>query len=190
MNTRDDMAPATRSAEMSDESTALTTEPMLDLGDDGHLTETAVDALADGEESLVTVRAKAHLDACESCLGRLGDAAALSERTTATIDDLAKVYSPQVAPRPLPVAAFVVALAVAVLAAIPGLRRAADDLPDLAWLARKGVPILARAMVSVADALEDVWSSPWAALMTAMVLVMMGVQVARRSHPNTKERNS
>lgn len=167
-----------------------TQEPRLDLGDDGHLPTAALDALADGEDGLVTERGIAHLDDCDECLGRLGDAAALSERATATIDDLAKVYSPQVAPRPLPVAALIVALGVAVLAAIPGLRQATADMPDVSWLAHKGVPILARAMVSVAQALENVWGNPWVPLMTTMVFLLMGVAVARRSRPTTKERKS
>jgi len=45
---------------------------------DGHLSETALTCLADGEDALLSEAARAHIGSCETCAKRLGAAAMLS----------------------------------------------------------------------------------------------------------------
>lgn len=55
---------------------------------EGHLSEAALTAVADGQEHLLPIDIVTHLDGCEHCAVRLGDAALLSAQVAAAIEGL------------------------------------------------------------------------------------------------------
>ncbi|PKN48616.1 MAG: hypothetical protein CVU63_04515, partial [Deltaproteobacteria bacterium HGW-Deltaproteobacteria-20] len=46
--------------------------------DDGHVSDVAVDALADGQEAIVPLPVRDHVNECELCAGRFGEAVLLA----------------------------------------------------------------------------------------------------------------
>ena len=123
--------------------------PELIFEPDGHLTELCLTCLSDGELALVPRGALDHLDACEPCARRLGEAALLSVATGEALRSPPPAAaplalgspapgaaavptgsaSPRRTRRPLPVVAIAVALLVVALTAGPALLEAACELP-------------------------------------------------------------
>jgi hypothetical protein len=168
---------------------------------DGHLTETALTCVADGEVHLLRVGALDHLDGCDLCTHRLGEAALLSIVAGEALGDRAALvvaapatlaHAPEAhltqasAPlrgrvrRPLPVAAIAAALLIAVVTAGPALLSAIQGVPGVLAAAVEAAPFLfrlARAFVR----------APWGAgslpllvnVGSAVVLAAVGLQVAR-----------
>lgn len=116
--------------------------PELLFEPDGHVTDAALAAMADGEIDLVAQPALDHLDACDRCGRRLGEAALLSiaandllrDVPLAAVDRLGSASSSAAAEpapasrpassrkrRPLPIAAIAAALCVAAITAGPAL---------------------------------------------------------------------
>lgn len=90
---------------------------------DGHLSEVAVTALADGQTSLLAEDAHAHLATCDACTVRLGDAALRSVETAALFAEAAQA-APSSAPssvraRPFPLLPITLGLVVAMVSALP-----------------------------------------------------------------------
>jgi hypothetical protein len=162
---------------------------------DGHLTDAALACAADGELDLLHaahVRAHQHLDDCEPCAHRLGEAAlfsvlagdALRERPLAAAISVARPVSvPAVSAviavrkrRPFPVAAIAAALTLAVLTAGPSLLGTLRSVPG----ALAAVPFLLR----VAGAfVRAPWGhGPTVVLVkgvSALLLLAVGLQIAR-----------
>ena len=175
---------------MSTTNTTLPDELLFEA--DGHLTETALTCIADGELQLVAARAVAHLDGCDGCSTRLGEAALLSIGAGEALGSRARVApalvgarapasatAPQSAPkarRPVPVAAIAAALFLAAVTASPALIETQGGVAS----ALRAVPFLVRVGAAF---LRAPWGQGAVALFvkcaSALVLVAVGLQVAR-----------
>ncbi len=118
---------------------------------DGHLTDVALTALADGESTLLSPAAALHAEECEACARRLGDAALFSTLLT---EELAPVLLPVEAPRRLPVAALVVAFALAIVGSLPVLLDLPRWLLDLPRAVLVHTPLALRVAASFLKALS------------------------------------
>lgn len=127
---------------------------------DGHLSEVAVTALADGQTSLLAEDAHAHLATCDACTVRLGDAALRSVETAALFAEAAQA-APSSAPssvraRPFPLLPITLGLVVAMvsalplLSAVPGkLASAIGAIPEILSPAfARSAALLARALAA------------------------------------------
>ena len=59
----------------------------------GHATDVALTALADGQDEIVPSLVTAHVDACDRCAGRLGDLAHVAARADLWVHDARPVQS-------------------------------------------------------------------------------------------------
>jgi hypothetical protein len=147
--------------------------------EDGHLTEIARTAIADGQEAIVPPDAVAHLTACASCTHALGDAALLSSHVAGVLASMsperAPISSPQTAP--FPIAAIAVAALVAALGVLPAL----VDIP--LWAGQASIflthtlPQLFKAGIAVVKHTHGV--APVVTFAATALLLMAGFAVAR-----------
>jgi hypothetical protein len=170
--------------------------PELIFEPDGHVTDVCLTCIADGEIDIVPQAALDHLDACDPCGARLGEAALLSVAAREALTELAPVavaapaalvpaegapITPRRARRPLPIAAIAAALLIAAVTAGPALADTIAGVPALAAAVLAWMPTLMR----VARAL--LWEGPsvlgpWALAIkgvSAAMFVLAGLQVAR-----------
>jgi hypothetical protein len=135
---------------------------------DGHASEIALAALADGEVSILGPAVAAHVDGCDSCTARLGEAALVSASVgdalrlrAAEITYAADIVRVPARPRPLPprrerqlpLLAMAAALIVALVASGPSF---VDPTGAPRWYAWVKVPL------SVAGRLARlVWRGAW-----------------------------
>jgi hypothetical protein len=171
---------------------------------DGHLTEIALTALADGQDAILPEDAAAHVVACGPCAAALGHAALLSlqagealreadagaaEAARADAGRAAQEKAGAEAPRvsapapawPLPVAAVMAALTAAALGAAPRLGARAAQLPDAIQELGRALLVAMRAGRAIAESgalTSRGWlvALPW---MAAALLLMLGLGVAR-----------
>ena len=175
---------------------------------DGHLTDVALSALADGEEAILPEQAAAHAAGCAACGGALGHAALLSLRVGEALREaqpapvaealpadaagalarpaaeVAAQASPGLIPaaaRPLPVTAVVAALVIAALASAPQLAATRVQLPEMVQALWVGLAVTARAARTVMEGGGPEAPGWFAALpwVSAALLVMVGLAVAR-----------
>jgi hypothetical protein len=149
---------------------------------DGHLTDLALTALADGERALLPEPAAQHADGCDGCTARLGELAVLSLSVGEALSgeplaEPARVASPRAH---FPFAALVVALVLAGLGALPALFQAPRWLPSASGALLQSIPIALRGTI----ALFKVASAGSVAvvvvfLSTASVLCALGLAIAR-----------
>jgi hypothetical protein len=177
-------------------------EALAAFDPDGHLGDVTLTCIADGELALVPPSALEHLDQCDCCSRRLGEAALLSVATgdalitmeprpearaglvsAGSVTSLAPAprAEPRRARRPMPVAAIAAALALVALTAGPSVVDAIQSAPGTIAAALGSVPFLAR--VGAAFLREAPWGLGDVTLMvqgvTALVMVAVGLQVAR-----------
>jgi len=159
-----------------------------------HVSEVALTAIADGQQTIVPVDAVAHADACDFCAGRMARAALLSAAVGGAViahgaerqgaASLAKAS-------PAPWRALALGIAVAVLAAIPSLPHLASSLPLLLdygkTFSSHGLPVLVRGGAALAESQSRAIAI--ATLVSAALLVMMGFAIARVRSPETSERS-
>ena len=158
--------------------------------DDGHLTEIVLDALADKQDSIVPQPAHAHLDGCDRCLARLGEAALRSEECAAAMATMENAKPSEVPASMVPSSgrsprapryAIGAGLFLATLGTVPFLINHPAFVADVSFFFSRGVPILihmlSRFFVSASSSIDRATLIlPGAA---ALVLVMAGVLVAR-----------
>jgi hypothetical protein len=161
--------------------------------DDGHLTEVVLEALADAQDGIVPSPAHAHLDGCDRCLRRLGEAATRSAECGAALValDVQKLAEKHAAPASMvpssgrasraPRYAISAGLLLATLGTLPFLFNLPAFIADVSFFFSRGAPImlhmLSRFFVSASSSIDRaVLILPGAA---ALVLVMAGVLVAR-----------
>jgi hypothetical protein len=159
---------------------------------DGHLTEIALAALADGQDAILPEDAAAHAAGCGACAGALGHAALLSLRAGEALceagadaraphhDGVASAAAPARA-WPLPMAALMAALAVAALGAAPRLSVRAAQLPETIQEIVRALLVALRAGRAIVEsgALSTrgwIGALPW---LSAALLLMVGLGVAR-----------
>jgi hypothetical protein len=143
----------------------------------GHLAETALHALADGELGLLPEQAVAHVAGCRLCEGRLGATALLAVE----IGEALAVRGPEpvAVRRPLPVAAFLGALAIAVVGLVIELEGTAATVMRIPTLIAHAAPVLVhgiRLAISGASGSARFAVAGWVA---AALLVLGGVMIAR-----------
>jgi hypothetical protein len=187
-------------------------EASIIWGRAGHLTDAGVVAVADGEIALLPDAALTHCESCPSCSARVGQAALVSL-------DLAEVLGPgfatvtdaivepsgarrggspsesaggsdhRVARRPFPVAVLLGALTLAVVGLLPGASRLVASVERWTLLLGRACPVLARMTVPV---FRSLWESPtFAAIgwLSALLLVLAGVVVARLDGRGARSRS-
>ena len=147
--------------------------------DDGHASEVALAAIADGEVELVPDQVAAHVGACDHCTGRLGEQALLSLSTGEALAEIGPAVAR--ARQPLPSLAIALALCLAAVGAVPAVLELAGGIAGAPQLALRGVLLGTRAgsalLRALASADAAAWSIAWAA--AAAVLVALGLWVAR-----------
>jgi hypothetical protein len=143
----------------------------------GHLAETAVTALADGELGLLTDPAVEHSRRCGVCAERVGSAALLAVE----IADALGMRAPMPAParRPLPVLAVVATLAIAVAGLLPALGELVANLGRLPILIAHTYPVLARGIALIIAAASGSWAFAAVGWLSVGLLLLAGVVIAR-----------
>lgn len=140
---------------------------------EGHLTEVAMTAIADGEDAIFPREAFGHLGSCEACAHGVESAALLSARVSRALG----AERERSARSGFPLLAVGVALVAAALAALPGLVAARIWLLDLRWLFKQEGALVARSMAAL---LPSAWAwAPVASLAAAAGLLLVGVSVTR-----------
>lgn len=148
---------------------------------DGHLSDAALTALTDGQDEILPQNALDHVGSCDACAERMGDLALLAIQVhdaLAARPELA--LQPEPARAQFPVGAMLVALAIAVIGAVPTLLSAPGWLAELPGALVRNAPIMLRATVALVRAVSAEASFVTLAWMTAAtVLVALGLVVAR-----------
>ncbi|HMI87963.1 MAG TPA: hypothetical protein VK550_27960 [Polyangiaceae bacterium] len=154
---------------------------------DGHLSEVAMTAIADGEEAIVPHDAFGHLGVCDACAAGVEGAATLSASVSRALSGPIAVEEARAleARRAFPVWAAVLALAVAAAATVPNLVSLHTWMGRMWFALREGTPLLTRHAVSF---LPRAWSwLPVMSLTAAMLFLLVGLSVARLAPRATRE---
>jgi hypothetical protein len=159
-----------------------------------HVSDVALTAIADGQESIVDPAAVEHAYACEWCSGRLGRVALLAEAAgrAVAIADPAPVSAAAPARAPVPWRALAAALVAAVLAGLPMFARLGGWLAWAQVFVRRGLPALARGGLALAHTDAVSTALPVATLAGCGLLVVMATVIARarsRAGAATAERS-
>jgi len=143
----------------------------------GHLSELAVTALADGELSLVDPAAVGHADACPACANRVGQAALLALDLSEALLELPARAAPRVVAkrRPLPLGLLAAALSIALLGSLPNL----SGLWRVPALLVHALPALVRASLLVLHSPSGSRALAIAGVASAALLLLMGITIAR-----------
>lgn len=152
----------------------LTFEP------DGHLTDVALTALADGQDAIVPEHASKHLDECQQCVWRLGELALLAVDVGMVLREVPTQQQPR-AQAVFPVYALAAALAVALVGAIPLLAHAWAELVSTAAVIVRIAPHLARSAAALAQAGTSSFGPGGllALALSCMVLLMTAFAIAK-----------
>lgn len=146
---------------------------------EGHLSEVAMTAIADGEEAILSHDAFGHLGLCEVCAAGVENAASLSASISRALSapvpmDVAHAIETR---RAFPVWAATLATAVAAVATLPNLGAMHAWLGRMWWALHEGTPIFSRHAVAF---LPRAWHwLPVMSLTAAMLLLLAGLSVAR-----------
>jgi hypothetical protein len=146
---------------------------------EGHLSEVAMTAIADGEEAILPRDAFGHLGVCEVCAAGVEGAASLSAVVSRALSAPVPVEARQAVKARIafPVWAATLAIAVAAVATLPHLGGLRPWMGRLSWALHEGTPILTRHAVAL---LPRAWSwLPVMSLAAAMLLLLAGLSVAR-----------
>src|SRR5262245_49735130 len=119
---------------------------------DGHTTDVVLSCLADGETALVIADAIDHVESCDHCIARLGQAALVSIGATPALAEYARApVATLVVAQPargLPTRVIVVGLGIAAAGSAPGLFDTAMDLPAKAASLTRLLPVLLKSTVT------------------------------------------
>jgi hypothetical protein len=146
---------------------------------EGHLSDVAMTAIADGEEAILPRDAFGHLGACGVCAAGVENAASLSASVSRALSAPIPVEAAGAVPARLvfPVWAVTLAIAVAAVAMLPSLAAMRGWMGRLWWAFREGTPLLTR---HAASFLPRAWNwLPVMSLTAAMLLLLVGLSVAR-----------
>jgi hypothetical protein len=172
--------------------------------DDGHLSEIALTAIADGQDAIVGREAHAHASDCDGCTRKLGAAALLSTSLSDALREMpareltealsahAAAAPARISARPLaqaalrfPLRAIAIGLAFALLGALPILMRLPLLLGDAGVIAQRGAPIvihsgiaLLRSGGGIDRALLVLTFGSAFVLIAAALLVLRGMRVS------------
>ena len=153
-------------------------ELMPPFGPDGHLTEVALMALADGQD-VCSETATTHLETCDACSERLVGAALLSVDTGEVLREaLEDPRAQPVAPTSAPWPAMGLALAIALAAITPALMRLPTLVLRTAPMLAHAGPVLARGLLAMASA-QNHGARLGVTLGSCALLLVFGVTVSR-----------
>ncbi len=142
--------------------------------EDGHASDVALTALADGESAIVPTSIKAHVEACSRCSGHLGHAALLSLRSGLEIRPrLQRAEKAKKASAPSPLRAMFLGLALALLGALPRLIALPGDLAVSGTSPIRGYPLLLRGMKRVVFAAANALAGHGPLLSAAAAAVLL-----------------
>jgi hypothetical protein len=147
--------------------------------EEGHLSEIAMTAIADGEEVILPRDAFGHLGLCEVCAAGVDGAAALSIAVSRAFSNSAPAVATEAVevPIPFPQRAAALAVVVGALATLPNLAAIYAWIGRMWWALREGTPIVTRQAITL---LPRAWSwLPIMSLTAAMLLLLVGLSVAR-----------
>jgi hypothetical protein len=146
---------------------------------EGHLSEVAMTAIADGEEAILPRDAFGHLGNCEACAAGVENAASLSTAVSRALSAPVPAEATRAAEARIafPVWAAALAVAVAAVATLPNLEAMRSWSGRMWWAFREGTPVLTRQAVTF---LPRAWHwLPMMSLTAAMLLLLVGLSVAR-----------
>jgi hypothetical protein len=146
---------------------------------EGHLSDVAMTAIADGEEAILPRDAFGHLGLCDACALGVERAAALSADVNLALGAAATAAAtePTKSHIAFPYWAAMLATVVGALATFPNLGVLKAWIARTWWAFREGTPLVTR---HVASALPHAWSLlPLLSLAAAMLLLLAGLSVAR-----------
>ncbi|HQB46901.1 MAG TPA: hypothetical protein PLV85_25015 [Polyangiaceae bacterium] len=145
---------------------------------DGHLSDVALDALADGQDALVPLCVREHANECEPCAIRLGDAFLLSAQARTLLQQ----QSYRQIPWPLSLPSLLTVLVLALLGALPSLGGFVAKAQNLAHTLSAVVPNLTRALVVLSRS-EDMAHFIALVFLIAIVVLLAGAATIVRSLP-------
>lgn len=146
--------------------------------DDGHVTNVVVDTLADGQDDVVPAVARDHVDACDLCTQRLGDALLLTVQVGEALQ--ATVRSASVSrPWPIPVPAILAAVVIAALGTLPTLGSVAERSTELAKTILALIPNLTHAALALNRTGEVGSQLATLSMASVAVLLLCGFVIAR-----------
>ena len=183
---------------------SLVWEAVWEGDEAAHLSELALTAIADGEEAILPASAMAHVETCEACGRKLGEAAMLSSvigaalrgapsPMTATATATATATKTRDSGRPrarLPLGAISAGLALAIFGAIPMLLDFPSFVADARLFALRGLPVVLRGGVSVARSGGFDRTASTLTIASAFVLVIASFFLLRRSLPSRASRTA
>lgn len=139
---------------------------------EGHLSDIAMTAIADGEEAILPRDAFGHLGACDACARGVEGAASLSMAVSHALGHEAEPVR-----RAFPVLAVAAAVALAVLASLPSLGAARIWVVQFYEVVRQMMPLVVRSVTVLAKSASSF--IPLLSLASAMLLLFAGYSVAR-----------
>jgi hypothetical protein len=150
----------------------------------GHLADTAVTALVDGEVGILPDAALVHADTCTSCRERVGRGLLFALELSEALPLALAHASPSArrtsgARQPLPVRAFAGSLVLVTLGLLPRLGELPAELGRLAKIAVHDVPVLARGTALGFNLLSQTRAFLVVCVFSALLLVLFGAMVAR-----------
>ncbi len=158
------------------------------IGDDGHLTDFALTAAADGQDVL-SEGAEAHLATCEACTAQLVELAHASVEAREMLELAHPLALPLPPPLPLPPLgtpsplasipwrAVAAALCVSLVALSPALYHLPALLARVAPALLHGVPVLLRGVLFALASRGP--SATLVTLMSSSLLILVGITVSR-----------
>jgi len=147
--------------------------------EEGHLSEIAMTAIADGEEAILPRDAFGHLGLCEVCAAGVESAASLSIAVSRALSDPKPAQATEAIEVriPFPQRAAALAVVVGALATLPNLAAVHTWIGRMWWTLREGTPILTRQAITFLPRAAS-WL-PIMSLTAAMLLLLVGLSVAR-----------
>jgi hypothetical protein len=156
-------------------------DPELIWAADGCLTETAIDALADGEIGVVPGAAE-HAASCDYCTAKVGSAALLSLEIATALSALPQTSSAPARvtqPKTIPIGALALAVSVAFLALSPNLAKFAVHIGSVPTSLPKLLPLLAQVIARLGSSLHWLGEQYQVHFAAAVLLTACGAIIAR-----------
>lgn len=142
--------------------------------EEGHASDIALTAIADGERAILPAAVVTHVERCPVCAGHLGHAALLSLHAADRLKDLTPGdrLSPP-AERPVPIFAVALGMLVALLGALPTLL----DLTSAPRDAGRALPLFGRGVAQLGRRLLEPGSTTSLVLVWSAALVLVAIAV-------------
>ena len=145
--------------------------------DGGHASDIVLTALGDGQQAVVPLGVRAHVERCATCMAHLGHASLLSLHTESVLK-LRAEHARAPARRPLPRVAIALGLAVAGLGLVPSFLESRATGTNIFDRFTHDLPRFVRGLGTVLHRIDE-HGGLFVTYGTAALLVCMGIAVAR-----------